>query len=71
MAIRELPDLLEAQFFACLEFINGEYQVRDEQELIRFVLENVCEYPELLSLIHINEDTLNEHYQEQVKFLMA
>jgi hypothetical protein len=71
MAIRDLPDLLEVQFFACLEFVDGEYQVKDEQGLIRFVLENVCEYPELLSLIELNEDALNEHYRDLVKFLMA
>ena len=61
---RDLPPEISARFMACLEEVNGDYQVKDKRALMELIAEHGATFPFLQELITVDLDAVVKHYEE-------
>jgi len=57
------PEIVE-RLMACLEEVDGDYEVKDFKALLDLVIEHGTAFPALRELVKLNEDAVRKHYEE-------
>ena len=62
--IEDMPRELAERFLALFTEVNGQSEVNDMAEFIRFIAEHGKQFPFLLTLVNVNEAAVIKHYEE-------